>query len=136
MKSGKRTPAEPCPCGSGQAYSDCCGPWHAGIPAPDAVKLMRSRYAAYALKLEPYLLATWHADTCPASLGLADDPARWIGLEVRRATQDSADRATVEFVARCKIAGRAHRLHERSRFVKIDGRWFYLDGETPQRDSV
>ncbi|MBU3737117.1 MAG: hypothetical protein FGM62_09110 [Methylobacterium sp.] len=136
MKRGKQTLAEPCPCGSGQAYAHCCGPWHAGAPAPDAETLMRSRYAAYALKLEPYLLATWHPDTRPARLDLAGDTARWIGLEVRRATQDSEDRATVEFVARCKIAGRAHRLHERSRFVKIAGRWFYRDGETPQRDSV
>jgi SEC-C motif-containing protein len=33
----------------------------------------------------------------------------------------------VEFVARYKIGGRAHRLHETSRFLKEDGRWFYLD---------
>ena len=97
---------------------------------------MRSRYSAYALQLEPYLLATWHPDTRPAALDLAGDPARWIGLEVRRAEQHGDDSATVEFVARCKIAGRAHRLHEISRFVNIDGRWYYLDGVHPRADSV
>ena len=40
--------------------------------------------------------------------------------------------ATVEFVARYKIAGRAYKLHETSRFVREDGRWFYLDGEIEQ----
>ncbi|WP_268902918.1 YchJ family metal-binding protein, partial [Bordetella pseudohinzii] len=28
-------------------------------------------------------------------------------------------------------AGRATRLHEISRFEKIEGRWYYLDGDFP-----
>jgi len=40
-----------------------------------------------------------------------------------------ADHATVEFVARSKLSGRAHRLHEISRFVREDGRWYYVDGD-------
>lgn len=131
-----KTPIEPCPCGSGLGYDACCRPLHDGAPAPDAERLMRSRYSAYALQLEPYLLATWHPETRPAALDLAGDPARWIGLEVRRAEQFADNSATVEFVARCKIAGRATRLHEISRFVKIDGRWCYLDGAHPRADSV
>ena len=91
---------------------------------------MRSRYSAYVLKLEDYLLATWHPDTRPASLDLAADNTKWIGLEVRKLTLESVDRATVEFVARYKFGGRAHRLHEISRFVREDGRWFYVDGES------
>jgi len=92
---------------------------------------MRSRYSAYVLRLEPYLLATWHASTRPASLDLADDTARWLGLEIRRHDVTGTDRAVVEFVARYRIAGRAQRLHEISRFVREDGRWFYVDGEFP-----
>lgn len=95
---------------------------------------MRSRYSAYVLGLEPYLLATWHASTRPASLDLAADTApRWLGLDVRRHVVTGTDTATVEFVARYKIGGRAHRLHEISRFVFVreDGRWFYVDGEFP-----
>ena len=60
-----------CPCGSGLATPACCGRWHAGVAAPSAEALMRSRYSAYVLGLEPYLLASWHASTRPASLGLA-----------------------------------------------------------------
>lgn len=92
---------------------------------------MRSRYSAYVLKLEDYLLATWHHTTRPAALDLATDNAKWLGLEVRKHTQESADRATVEFVARYKIGGRAHRMHEISRFMREEGKWFYVDGEFP-----
>ncbi len=92
---------------------------------------MRSRYSAYALKLEAYLLATWHSSTRPPALDLAADNAKWLGLEVKRHTAESADRAAVEFVARRKTGGRAYRLHEVSRFVRENGRWFYVDGEFP-----
>ncbi len=99
---------------------------------------MRSRYSAYVQRLEPYLLATWHATTRPASLDLATDTARWLGLEIRRHETSDTDRAVVEFVARYRIGGRAQRLHEISRFVREDGRWFYVDGEFPgqARDST
>ena len=42
---------------------------------------MRSRYSAYVLRLAPYLLATWHASTRPATLDLADDATRWTGQD-------------------------------------------------------
>lgn len=91
--------------------------------------MMRSRYSAYALKLEAYLLATWHPGTRPATLDLAADNTKWLGLEVRKHLSESADHATVEFVARYKIGGRAGRLHEVSNFAREDGRWFYVDGK-------
>lgn len=134
MKTKSPT-TDPCPCG-GQSYNRCCAPYHQGAPAPTAEALMRSRYSAYVLKLEPYLLATWHPDTRPASLDLAQDDTRWLGLAIKRHVADSATSAIVEFVARYKIDGRAHRLHEISRFVREDGQWFYVDGTFPEMDSV
>lgn len=125
----------PCPCASGKALSVCCGALHDGVAAADAAALMRSRYSAYALGREEYLLATWHPQTRPASLGLAAEASagqapKWLGLELRRHQQQDADHATVEFVARYRVAGRGQRLHEISRFEKMaDGRWYYLDGE-------
>jgi SEC-C motif-containing protein len=121
-----------CPCG-GAGYSACCGRYHGGLPAPDAEALMRSRYSAYALGLEAYLLDTWHPDTRPAALDLAAGKMKWVGLEIKNSTAEPADQATVEFVARYKIAGRAHRLHEISRFVRVEGQWFYVDGKFPAR---
>jgi SEC-C motif-containing protein len=121
-----------CPCGSGRTYADCCGRWHAGplhLQAPDAAALMRSRYTAFVLGLDDYLLATWHATTRPPSLGASEPGLRWLGLDVRKHVPIDPDHATVEFVARSKLGGRAHRLHEISRFVREDGRWYYVDGE-------
>ncbi len=117
-----------CPCGT-KDYATCCAPYHLGAPAPDAQALMRSRYSAYVLQLEAYLLATWHASTRPEELELLADHSKWLGLEIKRHELQSPQHATVEFVARYKIAGRAYRLHELSRFVREDGRWYYLDGD-------
>jgi len=78
--------------------------------------------------LEDYLLATWHASTRPAALNLGAAPQpKWLGLQVK-AQAETGDAATVEFVARCRVGGRAQRLHEISRFVREDGRWYYVDG--------
>jgi SEC-C motif-containing protein len=49
-------------------------------------------------------------------------------LEVK-AHQSQGDTATVAFVARSKLGGRAHRLVETSRFVREHGQWFYVDGD-------
>lgn len=126
-----RKPADDaCPCGSGETCEACCGRYHAGAPAPDAERLMRARYSAYARGLEAYLLATWHPDTRPADLGL-DAPPRpqWLGLVVKSHAVQDADHATVAFVARYKLNGRAFKLAETSRFVRLDGRWVYVDGD-------
>jgi SEC-C motif-containing protein len=122
----------PCPCGNPAGYTQSCGPQQDGAAATTAEQLMRSRYSAYVLKREDYLLSSWHADTRPPSLRLgAQQPApTWLGLEIRRQQDVDADHATVEFVARYRLGGgRAQRQHETSRFVRTDGHWYYLDGE-------
>ncbi len=138
-------PAQPCPCGGVSAshtaskapkplsYGQCCGRWleadatH-GPFAPDAHHLMRSRYSAFVLEREDYLLATWQAGHRPATIEF-DPGVKWLGLEVRDFCSTGADTAEVEFVARQKpLSGQAVRLHERSRFVLEGGRWLYLDG--------
>lgn len=92
---------------------------------------MRSRYTAYTLRNEPYLKATWHESTRPDEAVAQDADVKWLGLEVRRHVPAGED-ATVEFVARYKIGGRAHRLHEISRFVREAGRWYYINGSFPE----
>lgn len=163
-QSRPATPASPapCPCGSPR-FDQCCGPILAGAPAPNAESLMRSRYCAYTQGNEAYLRATWHSTTRPKDAII--DPTeklQWLGLEVKSdlrlrkrkdaeaisvqaaaqaaTSHDLADTrawATVEFVARYKINGRAQRLHEISRFVcemEADGpRWYYVDGSFPKK---
>ncbi len=125
-RNSKKTVAG-CPCGQATAYEQCCAVYHQGQPAPTAEALMRSRYSAYTLNDEAYLRATWDERTCPVERITHDDPTQWLGLEVKR-HQTDGEQATVEFVARYKIGGKAHRLHEISRFVKYDGKWLYVDG--------
>lgn len=97
---------------------------------------MRSRYSAYVLELTDYVHRTWHGSTRPAIEELKQDArGKWLGLEVRKHVPDG-DRATVEFVARYRVDGRAQRLHEISRFVKEEGNWFYLDGTFPERQTT
>jgi SEC-C motif-containing protein len=126
-------PAEArCPCGSAATYEHCCSRWHDGalrLLAPTAEALMRSRYSAHVFGLEAYLLDTWHPRTRP--LGMAPPPQglRWIGLAVRRHTPIDGEHATVEFVARSKVGGRAERMHVVSRFERVEGRWLYVEDE-------
>ena len=132
-----------CPCGRNSThavkatkpqplpFSACCARYLDDFdhqPAPDAESLMRSRYSAFVLERADYLLATWHASARPATLDFAPG-AKWLGLDVRSHRLQGAAHAEVEFVARLREAGRATRLHERSRFVRESGRWFYVDGE-------
>jgi len=120
-----------CPCGSARNLQDCCQPFLQAKRLPaSAEALMRSRYTAYVLNDVAYLLATWHPDTCPESLDLDQaSPSQWLGLAIKRYSQIDADHAEVEFVARYKIDGRGFRMQETSRFVRIEGRWLYLDGD-------
>ncbi|MEO7391926.1 MAG: YchJ family metal-binding protein [Ramlibacter sp.] len=97
--------------------------------APDAETLMRSRYTAHVLCDARYVLETWHPKTRPAADVELEAGPKWLGLEVREHQMVDATHAEVEFVARYRIDGRAVRLHERSRFVRQDGRWYYLDGD-------
>lgn len=126
-----------CPCGRRTAkakllaYADCCGRfidhWDAQ-PAPDAETLMRSRYSAFVRENAAYLQATWHESQRPESLDF-DRVTKWLGLDVKQFQVTAEDKAEVEFVARYRLSGRAVRLHERSRFVREGGRWYYVDGD-------
>lgn len=122
-----------CPCGSGRAYTCCCGRFlDGGEAAATAELLMRSRYTAFVLVREDYLLRTWHDSTRPAELALKSGPsATWLGLQVIRSEAGGQQdhNAVVEFVARYKVQGKAMRVHETSRFVRENGEWFYVSGD-------
>ncbi len=110
---------------------DCCGRFFDGSAAPDtAESLMRSRYSAYVLGEEDYLLDTWHPAFRPRQL-MQVPGQKWLGLKIRATSGGLAtdSTGTVEFVARFKVDGRGHRLHETSRFVCEAGHWYYTDGD-------
>lgn len=118
----------------GMSYASCCQPYiERREQAPTAEHLMRSRYTAYAMGVTTYVVDTWHSSTRPTDLALdpPDTPhaTRWLALAVHSHTQLSETEAQVMFTARYREGGRAHRLKEHSRFLREDGRWFYVAGE-------
>ncbi|MFC4425366.1 YchJ family protein [Deinococcus navajonensis] len=117
---------KPCPCGSGRSYASCCQPAHSGAAPQTPEALMRSRYSAYVLQDEAYLLATWHPDTRPDGLDLTDG-TRYLGLRVHGAEGDK-----VSFTATLRLPdGQRAQLREHSTFTRLNGRWVYLEGTAP-----
>ncbi|WP_427846506.1 YchJ family protein [Cryobacterium arcticum] len=118
-----------CPCLSGNGYADCCGRLHRGESrAVTAEKLMRSRYAAFAVGDDAYLLRTWHPATRPDTLEL-DPTVRWLRLDIERTVRGGMldDTGLVEFTAFYRHDGVRGSQHEASRFEKVAGSWLYLD---------
>lgn len=124
-----------CPCGSGDTFGTCCAPvLRRERQAPTAQALMRSRYTAFALRDLEHLLRSWHPDTAPGRADLAaslDEEVRWLRLEIHATTAGGPfdDAGVVEFTAISKGPSGRALLHERSRFVREDGAWLYVDGE-------
>lgn len=122
--------ARRCPCGSGHGLGNCCGPLLQGVTdAPTAERLMRSRFSAFALGDVEYLLASWHPRTRPDRIDL-DPKQRWLFLDVLETESGGLldTDGVVEFRAHYRDASGRGELHERSRFVRVDRRWVYLDG--------
>jgi SEC-C motif-containing protein len=109
------------------AFEQCCQPYLQGTAFPDtAEQLMRSRYSAFVLEHEDYLLASWHPKTRPEHIEF--DPAcKWLGLKIiqTRLGQSTDNKGWVEFVARYKIDGKAERIEELSYFLKDNNVWLY-----------
>src|SRR4051794_40324135 len=80
------SPNGACPCGSPAAYDGCCGRLHRGdAKAPTAERLMRSRFSAFHVRDEAYLLRTWHPSTRPPDIGF-DEALEWVRLEILATT--------------------------------------------------
>jgi SEC-C motif-containing protein len=118
--------ATPCPCGLGQPYGECCGPAHRGHAPATAEALMRSRFTAFALDDDAYVLRSWHPTTRPPEVE-PDPGLRWTGLDILGTSGGGLFDAegVVEFRAHYRDAGRPGDMHERSRFVRHDGAWVY-----------
>ena len=115
------------PCGSGLDYAQCCRPLHRGEPVSSPEALMRSRYSAFVRDDADYVRASWHPDTRPAELTL-EGGDQWLGLEIVDAKQDG-EAGQVHFRATHRDGDGFAVLEERSRFVRENDHWFYLDGE-------
>jgi len=125
-----------CPCGSTKDYSECCELYHSGAKvAPTAESLMRARYSAFEKEKLSFLSDTlteesrkdYSAEETESWAGRA----KWQKLTIVKteAGQENDSQGIVEFQAHFKMEGRNQIHHERSRFIKQNGAWFYVDGE-------
>lgn len=115
-----------CPCGSNVIYSDCCKPLHQGQTAASAETLMRSRFSAFALQLDGYLLSSWHPETRPEQISLEPN-TQWKRLEIISASND-AQQGSVHFKAYYQELNQWHLLEETSKFLFENNHWFYHSG--------
>lgn len=131
----KQSPNAPCPCHSGKKYKQCCQPYHKGIFPSNALLLMRSRYSAYALGLVEYIISTTHPNNPDASIALLDwqkairdfaQTTYFKGLKIVEFT-DGDEEAFVTFEATLTDGI----MKEKSRFLKVEGKWLYESGEFP-----
>jgi SEC-C motif domain protein len=133
---------EPCPCGSGQSYAECCQPLIQGErQAQSAEALMRSRYSAHVKSEIDYI-----QDTTQASQRGQVDRKRlaswtrrseWLGLEIV-STQGGGpedDTGTVEFIARYRDRDKRINHHEIATFVQEEGKWYFKDGNPPPMET-
>ncbi len=128
----KLSPNHPCPCGSGSKYKKCCQRYHKGAVPPDALSLMKSRYSAYAAGESRYIIATTHPDNSDhkeaqkvwrEEIDLFCQHTEFLGLKIF-SFEETEREATVTFVAMLSTG----EMRERSRFLKEEGRWLYLNG--------
>ena len=126
-----------CPCGSGVEYNLCCQRYLCGsLLAPTPSQLMRSRYTAFAEKNADYLIATWHPHCHPHAfrrdLEQGFETTEWLGLTVFSTEEGRhPDEGFVSFIARFRDGQKAGAIVERSRFLKENERWYYIDGTRP-----
>ena len=121
-----------CFCRSGKEYKHCCAPFHLHTAVPEtAEQLMRSRYTAYVLKNIPYIVAT----TVPSQQTLLEthllqewaDNTTWLGLEILKTENLTKTQSAVEFKAIFQGEEEELTHQERSIFVKIENRWYFVD---------
>ncbi len=131
-----------CHCGSGKPFQTCCAPIISGAEvAPTAEALMRSRYSAYVEHDVDYLGDTLHPnnrnDWDRDATAKWAEGAEWLGLEIRSTEAGKAEdeEGMVEFIATFKEKDSLRRHHEMSRFSRLDGRWYYVEGDLPKVET-
>lgn len=129
---------EQCPCGNDKTFTECCEPiLKERKNAETAEQLMRSRYTAFTLGDNEYILKSWAAETRPQSVQTDAASIQWLKLQVDKChkggTNDKA--GLVTFTASFLSGGHLCKLHEESSFIKEKDIWYYLEGKSESDTS-
>ena len=134
---------ENCPCGKPKPYSECCEPYIKGKGNPsNPADLMRSRYSAFVKNEVDYLMSS----LTPARRKEFDrneidewsKKTDWAGLEIVSTVKGGPGDETgeVEFKAKFRVEGEIKDHHELATFLKIGGKWYFDDGQTPAAKPI
>ncbi|MGL4830445.1 MAG: YchJ family protein [Vibrio sp.] len=123
-----------CYCGNSHPYSQCCEPIHnnpCNAEVPE--QLMRARFSAHVLKNVEFVIETYHP-SCHANHereAISESVhSHWLRLEVISTRMgETNDEGFVHFKAFLEQNDGEYCLEERSRFVREEGSWYYIDGE-------
>jgi SEC-C motif-containing protein len=126
-----------CPCGSKKSYINCCKVFHSGKNPDTALELMKSRFSAFVVGDVEYIINTTHED----NIEYSSDKNKW-RAEIQEVINsndfnkleilefiDGEQEAYVTFKVSIKQKGLDMSFSEKSRFLKIDGKWLYRSGE-------
>ncbi|CAM9325402.1 unnamed protein product [Chrysoparadoxa australica] len=153
--SFNRTPPNaegtPCVCGSNESYAACCKAYHEGKDAEDVIKLLRSRYSAYAYRLPEYIISTTDPSCEAYKAKTKDERNVWVeellnfsdnyefdGLDVgtpEAGTQGDGE-AYLNFTAKLRMLSDRVDFEERSRFVRVGSQWLYAGGDVDYEPEV
>lgn len=132
----KIPPNDQCPCGSLKKYKKCCKVFHDGTNAKTAEQLMRSRFTAYILNDANYIIKTTHKSNQEYTLNIESwkkdimnfsDYTEFLGLEILESVEGKEE-SFIKFNAILKQGNLDASFTENSRFLKVENRWFYVDG--------
>lgn len=141
--------AAPCPCKSGSVYEACCGRFHSGAENPTtAEQLLRSRYCAYHGKLPEYIADTTHPNstewngTRTVYLGQVKQTQKRYDYQDLQILKSEGGSSPLEHFINFKLTFKDRIVKdkdsepisrtERSRFLKLDGKWYFMDSELPE----
>ena len=133
----KISPNNPCPCCSGKKYKKCCKIFHDGQNPRTAQELMRSRYCAFSIKKAQYIIDTTHQENSDFTHDLEQwrdsildfcSNTKFEAMEIIDFI-DGQTQSFVTFKAALIQKNTDASFCEKSRFLKTNNKWLYIDGE-------
>ena len=132
---------QPCPCGSGASFGDCCERVIKGEREPEtAEELMRARYSAFATGAIAFIVASTHSST-RREVDIPDTTewshnSTWHGLHIIDTKDLDNNKALVSFEAKFTLQGNAQIHREKSVFEREDGKWRFVTGDELKNPTV
>ena len=134
----KFSPNDICPCGSLKKYKKCCKPFHDKITFPKtALELMKSRFSAFAVLIADYIIFTTHENNSDYISDLKSwnqdimnfsKNTRFERLEILDFIEGEVE-SFVTFKATLFQDNTDISFIEKSRFLKVEDKWLYVDGQ-------